>query len=424
MRRGESRSRARRSSRLATWKGKKNLGRQGRRSPFANPGSSSHERDSMEGQLRPGTDGAPRRYYRPELDVLRFFAFFLVFLSHTVPGDEAFWQATPFSGTAASVIVALGAGGAFGVDLFFALSSFLITTLLHRERDAAGALDVAAFYMRRILRIWPLYFVFLLIVTPLMSYALPGESMPLKYIVAFVLLAGNWACAAWGYPHSVAGPLWTVSMEEQFYVVWPWIVQRWAANLVIVAMVLLAVSFIARVYLVTESAVHPQIWCNTLARLDPIACGALLAVIARRRKISLSGITRAVLLLIGITVFTIAGRYGDFTGVRSLITFPAVSAASVALILATLDLSILSGRTAVSRALVYLGRISYGLYVFHLTFVMLFNVAGARDPADRLIRIGAALAATIAGAAVSYQLLERRFLKRKEHFTHVPSRPV
>jgi len=378
----------------------------------------------MEGQLRSGTDGALRRYYRPELDVLRFFGFFLVFLSHTVPGEAAFWELTPFSGTAAPVIVALAAGGAFGVDLFFALSSFLITTLLLQERDAAGPVGVATFYMRRILRIWPLYFVFLLVVTPLMSYALPGESMPLKYTVAFVLLAGNWACAVWGYPHSVAGPLWSVSMEEQFYLVWPWIVQRWAANLAIVAMVLLAVSFIARVYLVTEGAVHPQIWCNTLARLDPIACGALLAVITRRRKISFSGLTRAGLLLIGIAVFTIAGRYGDFTGVRSLITFPAVSAASVALILAALDMPILSGRTAASNALVYLGRISYGLYVLHLTFVMLFDVAGARDPADRVIRIGAALAATIAGAAVSYRLLERPFLKRKEQFTHVPSRPV
>jgi len=53
----------------------------------------------MEGQRPPGTVGTQRRYYRPELDVLRFFAFFLVFLSHTVPGDGAFWRQTPLSGT-------------------------------------------------------------------------------------------------------------------------------------------------------------------------------------------------------------------------------------------------------------------------------------------------------------------------------------
>jgi peptidoglycan/LPS O-acetylase OafA/YrhL len=368
--------------------------------------------------------GTHPRYYRPELDVLRFFAFILVFLSHTVPGDSEFWALTSVSGTTASLIVGLAAGGAFGVDLFFALSSFLITTLLLRERDAGGTIDVIGFYKRRILRIWPLYFVFLLIVTPLMSHVLADESMPLKYTLAFLLLAGNWACALWGYPHSVAGPLWSISMEEQFYLVWPWVLRRWAMNLLVVALVLLTVSFALRIYLVMDGAVHPQIWCNTLARLDPIACGALLAVIARRREIALSGVLRAALLLFALAGLTIAGRYGDFTGIRSLITFPAVSAACVCLILAALGLPMLSARTRALQALVYLGRISYGLYVFHFMFVMLFGVATAHDPVDRLIRIVGTLVATIAAATVSYHLLELPFLKRKERFAHVQSRPV
>jgi peptidoglycan/LPS O-acetylase OafA/YrhL len=365
-----------------------------------------------------------RRYYRPELDVLRFFAFFLVFLSHTVPGDPAFWAKTPLAETAANWIVGLAAGGAFGVDLFFALSSFLITTLLLQEREAGGTVDVGAFYVRRILRIWPLYFAFLLIVTPLMSYVLPAESLPLKYTVAFLLLAGNWACVLWGYPHSIAGPLWSLSMEEQFYVVWPWIVRRWGGSLLIVALVLLAVSFLTRACLVIEDAVHPQIWCNTLARSDPIACGAVLAVIARRVEISLTGVTRAALLLLALAVLTLAGRYGDFTGVRSLITFPAVTVACVALLLASLGLRMLGARTPALRALVYLGHISYGLYVFHFMFVTLFDVAATLDPVDRIIRVTAALVVTIAAAALSYHLLERPFLQRKEQFAHVQSRPV
>ena len=195
-------------------------------------------------------------------------------------------------------------------------------------------------------------------------------------------------------------------------------------NLLVVALVLLAVSFVARVYLVLEGAVHPQIWCNTLARLDPIACGALVAVIARRKEIVLSGATRLALLLFALAVLTIAGRYGDFVGIRSLITFPAVTAACVALIFATLGLPILSARTPVQQALVYLGRISYGLYVFHFMFVMVFDVAARHDPVDRVIRIVATLVATVAAAAVSYHLLERRFLRHKERFAHVPSRPV
>ncbi|TLZ12456.1 MAG: acyltransferase [Gammaproteobacteria bacterium] len=99
---------------------------------------------------------------------------------------------------------------------FFTLSSFLITTLLLRESSVCGALDVTAFYLRRVLRILPLYFGFLLAATTLARSLVPDENLPLKYVVAFALLCGNWACVLWGYPHSVASPLWSVSIEEQF----------------------------------------------------------------------------------------------------------------------------------------------------------------------------------------------------------------
>jgi peptidoglycan/LPS O-acetylase OafA/YrhL len=130
------------------------------------------------------------------------------------------------------------------------------------------------------------------------------------------------------------------------------------------------------------------------------------------------------LLVFAIVVLTMAGRFGDFTGIKSLITFPAVTLACVALILATLNAPMLSARSRVSQVLVYLGRISYCLYVFHLMFVMLFNVVGTHDPMDRTIRVVETLLATIALAAASYHLLERPFLRRKERFAHVQSRPV
>ena len=174
---------------------------------------------------------AMERYYRPELDVLRCFAFLMVFASHTVP-------------------VSTAAGGAFGVDLFFTLSSFLITTLLLRESSVCGALDVTAFYLRRVLRILPLYFGFLLAATTLARSLVPDENLPLKYVVAFALLCGNWACVLWGYPHSVASPLWSVSIEEQFYLCWPLIMRRWAHRLTMVAVGLVVVSFVTRLWLV------------------------------------------------------------------------------------------------------------------------------------------------------------------------------
>src|SRR5580704_10177801 len=98
-----------------------------------------------------------KSFYRPELDALRFFAFLAVFLFHfNRPVDLYVQHGIPrvVALTATSLIQ----GGVFGVDLFFVLSAYLITELLIREKEVCGSLDVKGFYLRRILRIWPLYF--------------------------------------------------------------------------------------------------------------------------------------------------------------------------------------------------------------------------------------------------------------------------
>lgn len=97
-----------------------------------------------------GTAHEPR-FYRPELDAVRFFAFFSVFLFH----------ASNFATRFTTAQEALGYSGKFGVCLFFVLSSYLIAELLIRERDQTGTVHIGSFYMRRILRIWPLYFGFI-----------------------------------------------------------------------------------------------------------------------------------------------------------------------------------------------------------------------------------------------------------------------
>ena len=108
---------------------------------------------------RPAAEATKRSgssFYRPELDVLRFLAFLGVFVFHgTLVADLSFF------GSWEPWAAAVCKSGAFGVDLFFALSAYLITALLLREKESQGALDLKAFYLRRILRIWPLYFTFL-----------------------------------------------------------------------------------------------------------------------------------------------------------------------------------------------------------------------------------------------------------------------
>jgi len=102
--------------------------------------------------------------YHPEIDVLRFGAFFQVYIFHGLQ----FFQAPAFQKLGlprglAAVVVGLVHGGQYGVDLFFALSAYLITDLLLREHDRRKTIDIRAFYIRRILRIWPLYFLALFV---------------------------------------------------------------------------------------------------------------------------------------------------------------------------------------------------------------------------------------------------------------------
>lgn len=115
-------------------------------------------------------------FYRPELDSLRFFAFLAVFVFHLIPSKyEIFFARDGPQWLTHAGITVVGAGK-FGVDLLFTLSAFLITELLLRERETFEHLNVRAFYMRRILRIWPLHFFFLLMAT-VIEYGRNGDNL-------------------------------------------------------------------------------------------------------------------------------------------------------------------------------------------------------------------------------------------------------
>ena len=120
---------------------------------------------------------AKQRFYRPELDVLRFLAFLLVFFRH---GYEAF---------ASPGVRRVGEASGIGLPVFFLLSAYLITELLLREQEKTGTIHLRAFFVRRILRIWPLYFLFLL---GSFLIAVSGHGVfPPKALAAFLLLWGN-----------------------------------------------------------------------------------------------------------------------------------------------------------------------------------------------------------------------------------------
>ncbi len=359
-------------------------------------------------------------HYRPELDVLRFFAFLAIFLHHFLPHN---WPAYSIAETPARWIVAAAMAGGFGVELFFALSAFLITGSLLRELEATGTIDSRAFWKRRALRIWPLYFLFLVLTLTLVPQLLPGDRLLGLHTIPFFLFLGNWTCAFRGYPPSVAAPLWAISIMEQFYLIWPGLLllcrrKPWRA-----AVGLLVAAWLMRIVLVVVGLPHPGIYANTFARMDALLLGALFAMLARKRPLVFSPAKR-LLLMVGavgfaIILFRVFGE-NAWAGVSGLIIYPAGACVSVVILMAALRTEPADSK-GLGRDLAYLGRISFGLYVFHLFAIRwisrLIQMAANRGLTDGRLPIPvwllSALALTIGLAAVSYHLVEQRFLRLK-----------
>jgi len=365
--------------------------------------------------LKPGAE----RFFKPELDVLRFAAFFAVFLHHALPQHYSVWMQAGWSAGASLWLASTVRAGGLGVDLFFLLSAYLITSLLLREKAEQGRVAVGAFYARRALRIWPLYYAFLAFAAWVAPHLLTRERLPPAYLASFAGFVGNWICAFRGYPPSVANPLWSVSIEEQFYAVWPLLIGGLGARrLLPAAGALLAVATVTRIWLASAGVVHPGVWCHTLARLDPIAVGAVLAVRYGAEGPNLSAAARAALAAGAVATWVLVTAADSLAGWRSLWSYPAIALACAALLVASLRRANGPLSSSGLRALAWLGRISYGLYVFHFLAVALVT---RRWGIEGWGRVPIAFALTLALAACSYRWLERPFLRLKARFTAVPS---
>ncbi|HEV8181053.1 MAG TPA: acyltransferase [Candidatus Angelobacter sp.] len=378
----------------------------------------------------PSAAAAParaERFYRPELDALRFFAFLGVFIFHAAPRTMDFYNAAGYPHWLSSLLISIFGAGAYGVDLFFALSAYLITSLLLRERAATGALDLRGFYLRRILRIWPLYLAFVAFAA-IFAALVPGQPLPMKYVVGYSLLAGNWIYAFYGLPASFATPLWTVSIEEQFYLAWPLALRKATVRtMAIIAVGILVVANGWRVWLAVTAAPVERIEYNTFTRLDPIAFGILIALFGHKLP-SFTRLQRVALLCggaatwVAVFAFTVTGQALTVTTWRMALGHPIMALASVAVLLSVLGSQ---NRLLRNPTLLYLGKISYGLYVLHeFAHFCAIRLVHASTPGMVVAQSIVGLALTILLAAASYRWLESPFLKLKERFAHVQSRPV
>lgn len=373
------------------------------------------------GEIDPG-----KALYHPELDVLRFFAFLAVFLHHGLPRNATIYTDAGLSSTATEWVLAAKAAGAFGVDLFFVLSAFLITELLRREYVSRGKFSLSNFYIRRALRIWPLYFTFLAATIFVIPAILPDDRFGPAYAIAFALFVGNWICVASGLPFSVASPLWSISVEEQFYLGWPLLLRVFGMHRlkqIAIGMLILGIS--VRVLLATLGVGGAGVWCNTFARLDPIALGALLAFALRGRTPNLKSAHRVLLCVLALASWLLISKYLSKEGPTSIISYAVSALASVSFLLAFLTTSARVLYLPPFSWLVHLGRISYGLYVFHLFALGLMSkllfIPLVQIPLNFERRFLLSFLLTVFLAAVSYRWLELPFLRLKKRFSYKAS---
>src|SRR5690349_2298559 len=252
-----------------------------------------------------------RRFYYPELDAIRLLLFLGVWAYHAIPREEAYYVVRHIPVALASLIVGIVRAGMCCLDVFFILSAFLITELLLREKKLHGKADLKMFYVRRLLRIWPLYF-FTIALAGIVSIWDRSQRLTGDYAAAFLLFAGNWIIILRGSPGaSMLNPLWSVSFEEQFYLLWPMVLRRISkAQVARIAIGLLVVANLVRLTLLLNHAGARTLWINSFVRLDSIACGILLAVTLHGRPLLRMGADfRLALFSLGGCIWLTVGRY-------------------------------------------------------------------------------------------------------------------
>lgn len=357
-----------------------------------------------------------RRFYRPELDALRFFAFLGVLVCHG-PRPRGFPDF-------------VSRFGGFGLSMFFLLSAYLITELLLREREQSGRVDWGLFFIRRALRIWPLYFA-ALAVGIIMARILPHR-FPIagSGIAAMSLFVANWI------PVTRLGgllfPLWTISIEEQFYLIWPPIIKLGGKTAALAASIIFAIS--AAIWMWIFSGKGFYLWFDTPVQFSFFAAGAIIALVLHGNRPALlkllNGVTRSGLLIVGLFALAIATRFGRIMPEIQLHDCHALPGYGTAAVGCALVFIATFGISNVPRALTYFGKISYGLYVFHPGGLILSNSLASLLKLQRssLLRMfiidGLSLLLCIVAAHISYRYFERPFLRLKERFEVIHSRPA
>ena len=313
--------------------------------------------------------------------------------------------------------------GVFAVTIFFSLSGFLITYLLLLEKDDCGDISVKHFYIRRTLRIWPLYFLYLTVCIAVIwatkTQPLPGS---LPY---YLFLTANIPYIRSHTLHLV-GHYWSLGVEEQFYLFWPWVAMKERLERTLGIFIILFFSLkIATSAYWTYSGHNTPYTALDVTRFDCMAIGGMGAIWFHRHSTLFWKICSSLAAQIIAWGALVALAFNHFH-IHSIIDHEILSALTVVLIvnLSSNPRSIVNLEWSLPN---YLGKISYGIYVIHpLVIFGIQRWCGTQisqfAPTLRYVLVyGVIMALTIGLAASSYQFFEKRFLYLKGRFSTVRS---
>jgi len=378
----------------------------------------------------------------PGLNALRFIAALSVIVGHVELikfnyGINNFYKIIPFFERTS---------GHLGVILFFVLSGFLITYLLLSEKDNYGKVAVKKFYIRRVLRIWPLYFLMLLVVFllfPLISkdpasYAFFKSGNIIPSLILYVFFLPNLAFQL-GIWVPTGAHLWSIGVEEQFYLGWPVLVNYFRKRILLVLVfIFFGVSLLPHV--IDYFTNHISFNTGTLlflkqvskffmiAKFNSMAFGGIMAWLYFSKKAGFLKIIHHPVTEIGVVVIAlslwISGYVPAYFGDELYTCLFGI----IILNVATKSKPIIKLE---NRVLDYLGKISYGLYMYHWLSILLimyflrnaFPVieSHGNELLYNMVMYPAAILLTIGLSALSYELYEKWFLDLKKRFAKISS---
>jgi peptidoglycan/LPS O-acetylase OafA/YrhL len=372
-----------------------------------------------------------KRVYFKNLNGLRFFAAFAVILHHLE--QYKFWAKLPSNWGNVTV----DAFGHKAVSFFFVLSGFLITYLLLEESKKTGTISIKDFYVRRILRIWPVYYLVIILclfVIPFvfdLSYiginTFDGK-FTVKVILLFLILPNLLRV----YSPSIAGgnQLWSIGVEEQFYIIWPLLVKSFIKRLPTFLFVFIAIKFLVTIALLA-AAIYTrnlilssglQLWI--LFKVEQMAIGALGAWVLFTNKQKILAffyhkLTWYASLLGMVLLLFVHTTYWLFSYLEAAIFFLVILNVSTnPAVKVSLEKPILNK----------LGNISYGIYMYHTICITIcfytltyFEVDKTNFILFNILYYIGSIVLTIAVANFSYKYFEKFFLNLKERFMIVKS---